>query len=135
MKLGIVGLPNVGKSTLFNSLTKAGAESANYPFCTIDPNVGVVAVPDERLKKLGDLYHSKKVTPAVIEFVDIAGLVKGASKGEGLGNQFLANIREDTIWSKTKTVAAKIGSKSLDTLIQISSNVITALIKAEFGLT
>ncbi|MGN0159174.1 MAG: redox-regulated ATPase YchF [Brotaphodocola sp.] len=94
MKLGIVGLPNVGKSTLFNSLTKAGAESANYPFCTIDPNVGVVAVPDRRLKLLGDLYHSKKVTPAVIEFVDIAGLVKGASKGEGLGNQFLANIRE-----------------------------------------
>jgi len=94
MKLGIVGLPNVGKSTLFNSLTKAGAESANYPFCTIDPNVGVVTVPDERLKKLGDLYHSKKVTPAVIEFVDIAGLVKGASKGEGLGNQFLSNIRE-----------------------------------------
>ena len=94
MKLGIVGLPNVGKSTLFNSLTKAGAESANYPFCTIDPNVGVVAVPDERLKLLGDMYHSKKVTPAVIEFVDIAGLVKGASKGEGLGNQFLANIRE-----------------------------------------
>jgi len=94
MKLGIVGLPNVGKSTLFNSLTKAGAESANYPFCTIDPNIGVVAVPDERLKLLGDLHHSKKVTPAVIEFVDIAGLVKGASKGEGLGNQFLANIRE-----------------------------------------
>lgn len=94
MKLGIVGLPNVGKSTLFNSLTKAGAESANYPFCTIDPNVGVVAVPDERLKLLADLYHSAKVTPAVIEFVDIAGLVKGASKGEGLGNQFLANIRE-----------------------------------------
>ena len=94
MKLGIVGLPNVGKSTLFNSLTKAGAESANYPFCTIDPNVGIVTVPDERLKKLGDLYRSKKVTPAVIEFVDIAGLVKGASKGEGLGNQFLSNIRE-----------------------------------------
>ena len=94
MKLGIVGLPNVGKSTLFNSLTKAGAESANYPFCTIDPNVGIVAVPDERIKKLGDLYHTKKVTPATIEFVDIAGLVKGASKGEGLGNQFLANIRE-----------------------------------------
>lgn len=94
MKLGIVGLPNVGKSTLFNSLTKAGAESANYPFCTIDPNVGVVTVPDERIKKLGELYHTKKVTPAVIEFVDIAGLVKGASKGEGLGNQFLANIRE-----------------------------------------
>ena len=94
MKLGIVGLPNVGKSTLFNSLTKAGAESANYPFCTIDPNVGVVTVPDERLNLLGDFYKSKKVTPAVIEFVDIAGLVKGASKGEGLGHQFLANIRE-----------------------------------------
>ncbi len=94
MKLGIVGLPNVGKSTLFNSLTKAGAESANYPFCTIDPNVGVVPVPDERLKLLGDMYQSKKVTPAVIEFVDIAGLVKGASQGEGLGNQFLSNIRE-----------------------------------------
>ena len=89
MKLGIVGLPNVGKSTLFNSLTKAGAESANYPFCTIDPNVGIVTVPDERLKLLGDMYHSKKVTPAVIEFVDIAGLVKGASKGE-----VLSNIRE-----------------------------------------
>ncbi|MBE5885779.1 MAG: redox-regulated ATPase YchF [Lachnospiraceae bacterium] len=94
MKLGIVGLPNVGKSTLFNSLTKAGAESANYPFCTIDPNVGIVSVPDERIKKLGELYSTKKVTPAVIEFVDIAGLVKGASKGEGLGNQFLSNIRE-----------------------------------------
>ncbi|MCD8156498.1 MAG: redox-regulated ATPase YchF [Clostridiales bacterium] len=94
MKLGIVGLPNVGKSTLFNSLTKAGAESANYPFCTIDPNVGIVAVPDVRIRLLGEMYHSKKVTPAVIEFVDIAGLVKGASKGEGLGNQFLANIRE-----------------------------------------
>lgn len=94
MKLGIVGLPNVGKSTLFNSLTKAGAESANYPFCTIDPNVGIVAVPDERIRLLGNMYHSKKVTPAVIEFVDIAGLVKGASKGEGLGNQFLSNIRE-----------------------------------------
>ena len=94
MKLGIVGLPNVGKSTLFNSLTKAGAESANYPFCTIDPNVGIVAVPDERLMLLGDFYNSKKVTPAVVEFVDIAGLVKGASKGEGLGNRFLADIRE-----------------------------------------
>lgn len=94
MKLGIVGLPNVGKSTLFNSLTKAGAESANYPFCTIDPNVGVVPVPDERLDKLTAMYNSEKTTPAVIEFVDIAGLVKGASKGEGLGNQFLSNIRE-----------------------------------------
>ena len=94
MKLGIVGLPNVGKSTLFYSLTKAGALSANYPFATIDPNVGIVAVPDVRIEKLGELYHTKKVTPATIEFVDIAGLVKGASKGEGLGNQFLANIRE-----------------------------------------
>lgn len=94
MKLGIVGLPNVGKSTLFNSLTKAGAESANYPFCTIDPNVGVVPVPDKRLDALTKMYSSAKTTPAVIEFVDIAGLVKGASKGEGLGNQFLSNIRE-----------------------------------------
>ena len=94
MKLGIVGLPNVGKSTLFNSLTKAGAESANYPFCTIDPNIGIVAVPDSRLAVLSDMYDSAKIVPAAIEFVDIAGLVKGASKGEGLGNQFLANIRE-----------------------------------------
>lgn len=94
MKLGIVGLPNVGKSTLFNSLTKAGAESANYPFCTIDPNIGIVAVPDERLQVLGNLYNTEKIVPAAIEFVDIAGLVKGASKGEGLGNQFLSNIRE-----------------------------------------
>ena len=93
MKLGVVGLPNVGKSTLFNAITNAGAESANYPFCTIDPNVGVVAVPDERLDKLTEMYHPKKTTPAVIEFVDIAGLVKGASRGEGLGNKFLSNIR------------------------------------------
>ena len=93
MKLGIVGLPNVGKSTLFNAITNAGAESANYPFCTIDPNVGMVAVPDHRLDKLAEMYHPKKTTPAVIEFVDIAGLVKGASRGEGLGNKFLGNIR------------------------------------------
>ena len=94
MKLGIVGLPNVGKSTLFNSITKAGAECANYPFCTIEPNVGVVAVPDERLDKLAEMYNPQKVTHAIIEFVDIAGLVKGASKGEGLGNKFLSHIRE-----------------------------------------
>ncbi len=94
MKIGIVGLPNVGKSTLFNAITKAGAECANYPFCTIEPNVGVVAVPDERLEKLADIYNPQKVTPAVIEFVDIAGLVKGASHGEGLGNKFLSHIRE-----------------------------------------
>lgn len=94
MKLGIVGLPNVGKSTLFNSLTKAGAEAANYPFCTIDPNVGIVSVPDKRLQVLSDLYNSERIVPAIIEFVDIAGLVRGASKGEGLGNQFLSHIRE-----------------------------------------
>ncbi len=94
MKLGIVGLPNVGKSTLFNAITKAGAESANYPFCTIDPNVGIVTVPDERLDVLTKMYNSKKTIPAAIEFVDIAGLVKGASKGEGLGNKFLSHIRE-----------------------------------------
>ncbi len=94
MKIGIVGLPNVGKSTLFNSITKAGAECANYPFCTIEPNVGVVAVPDERVDKLAEIYKPQKVTNAVVEFVDIAGLVKGASKGEGLGNKFLSHIRE-----------------------------------------
>ena len=94
MKLGIVGLPNVGKSTLFNAITKAGAECANYPFCTIDPNVGIVSVPDERLKTLAGMYNPKKITPTAIEFVDIAGLVRGASKGEGLGNKFLSHIRE-----------------------------------------
>lgn len=94
MKIGIVGLPNVGKSTLFNAITKAGAECANYPFCTIEPNIGVVAVPDERLEKLAEIYKPQKVTNAIIEFVDIAGLVKGASKGEGLGNKFLSHIRE-----------------------------------------
>lgn len=94
MKLGIVGLPNVGKSTLFNAITQAGAESANYPFCTIEPNIGVVSVPDDRLEKLAQIYGSQKILPAAIEFYDIAGLVRGASKGEGLGNKFLAHIRE-----------------------------------------
>ena len=94
MKLGIAGLPNVGKSTLFNALTKAGAQAANYPFCTIDPNVGIVPVPDHRLDVLAEMYQPEKITPATIEFVDIAGLVRGASKGEGLGNRFLAHIRE-----------------------------------------
>ena len=94
MKLGIVGLPNVGKSTLFNAITKAGAEAANYPFCTIEPNVGIVTVPDERVTKLSQVYNSKKTIYTTIEFCDIAGLVKGASKGEGLGNKFLGHIRE-----------------------------------------
>ena len=94
MKLGIVGLPNVGKSTLFNAITNAGAQSANYPFCTIEPNVGIVAVPDERLDALVKMYNPKSIVPASIEFVDIAGLVKGASRGEGLGNKFLSHIRE-----------------------------------------
>ena len=94
MKLGVVGLPNVGKSTLFNAITNAGAEAANYPFCTIEPNVGVVAVPDKRLDELAKIYHPQKITPAYIEFVDIAGLVRGASRGEGLGNKFLSHIRE-----------------------------------------
>ncbi len=93
MQLGIVGLPNVGKSTLFNAITKAGAQAANYPFCTIEPNVGIVPVPDNRLDELTKMYNPKKVTPATVEFVDIAGLVRGASKGEGLGNQFLSHIR------------------------------------------
>ena len=94
MKLGVVGLPNVGKSTLFNAITRAGAQAANYPFCTISPNVGVVEVPDERLDTLSNMFSPKKTTPAVIEFVDIAGLVRGASRGEGLGNKFLSHIRE-----------------------------------------
>ena len=117
MKLGIVGLPNVGKSTLFNSITKAGAECANYPFCTIEPNVGVVAVPDERLEKLAQMYHPQKITPAVIEFVDIAGLVKGASKGEGLGNKFLSHIRE------TDAICEVVRCFQDDNVVHVDGNV------------
>ena len=118
MKLGIVGLPNVGKSTLFNSPTKAGAESANYPFCTIDPNVGMVAVPDERLQPLTDLYHAKKTTPAVVEFVDIAGLVRGASKGEGLGNKFLSHIREVDAIAGFEKLRTKYGNGANVTVVK-----------------
>ena len=113
MKIGIVGLPNVGKSTIFNAITKAGAESANYPFCTIDPNVGVVTVPDERLAVLGEMYHTKKIVPTTIEFVDIAGLVKGASKGEGLGNQFLGNIRQTNAIIHVRAVSTTTTSHTL----------------------
>ena len=120
MKLGIVGLPNVGnvgKSTLFNAITNAGAQSANYPFCTIEPNIGVVAVPDKRLDVLAEMYDPDKYTPATIEFVDIAGLVKGASKGEGLGNKFLSNIREcDAIVHVGATLKPSTLSSSSPTL-------------------
>ena len=117
MKLGIVGLPNVGKSTLFNSITKAGAECANYPFCTIEPNVGVVAVPDERLDVLTKMYNPEKTTHAVIEFVDIAGLVKGASKGEGLGNKFLSHIRE------TDAIVEVVRCFENDNVVHVDGNI------------
>lgn len=117
MKIGIVGLPNVGKSTLFNAITKAGAECANYPFCTIEPNVGTVAVPDERIDRLCEMYSPEKRTPAVIEFVDIAGLVKGASKGEGLGNKFLSHIRE------CDAIAHVVRCFSSDDIIRVENSV------------
>ena len=120
MKLGVVGLPNVGKSTLFNAITCAGAQAANYPFCTIEPNTGVVAVPDERLDVLAEMYHPEKYTPATLEFVDIAGLVKGASHGEGLGNKFLSHIREeDAIVHVMWCAALRIPTSSMWTAASI----------------
>ena len=117
MKIGVVGLPNVGKSTLFNAITEAGAESANYPFCTIEPNVGIVDVPDARLEVLGKLYNTQKITPASIEFVDIAGLVAGASHGEGLGNKFLSHIRE------VDAIVHVVRCFDNDNIIHVSGNV------------